>query len=347
MDANSLKNLLNENDIYNFLSELGAEPKFNKNQIISRTICHGGHKHKLIYYIDSKTFTCYTGNCGKGFDLFSLVGKVYGMDFPSSFKYICGKFGINSSYEINPIDIVDTSFIKKFEQIEQQDTVKEIDTKLLNNYYKLYHKDWMNDGISKKTMIKFNILFSIRENKIIIPHFDYRDRLIGIRGRALNFEEIEAGKKYMPVFCEGKVRNFPTGASIYGLNVTKQAINRYKTVILFEAEKSVLQLDTMLPNFSIGGSISGSSLSNEQVKILQKLGVENVVIGLDKEFKENKTEEEIFYKKKIASGFIDKLIPYFHVSVLWDKKGLLPYKASPTDKGLDVFMELWKNRILI
>jgi hypothetical protein len=347
LDAGQVKELLSIDDIVDLLYELDANPIKKGNQIFCKTICHGGNKQKLIYFHDSKTFSCFTDSCGHGFDIYVLIGKVYGLDFGSAFRYICGKFGINSELNFSAADRVDTSFIHKFKKKEPQHILSEIDTSLLNSFYQLYHHSWVEDGISIKTMRRFNTLFSIRENKIIIPHFDIEGRLLGIRGRALNQEEVDAGKKYMPIFHKGEVRKHPTGGNIYGLNVTKSAIKRYKTLILFESEKGPMQLDTMLPDFSIGGGISGSALTDEQVKIIQSLGVENVVLGLDKEFTEKGSDEEKFYKQKVASGFIAKLVPYFRVSLLWDRENLLEYKDAPTDKGLDVFNELWENRIHI
>lgn len=346
MDASQVKDLLSIDDIVDLLYELDGRPTKRGNQIFSRTICHDGDSNKLIYYAESKSFHCFTG-CSCTYDIYSLIQKIYGLDFGSSFRYICGKFGINPDFNFLAADRVDTSFINKFKPKEPKYALNEIDKNLLNSFYQLYHQSWIEDGISINTMKKFNILFSIRENKIVIPHFDLEDRLLGIRGRALNKEEIEAGKKYMPLFHKGEIRKHPTGGNIYGLNVTKQAVKRYKTLILFESEKSPMQLNTMLPDFSIGGGISGSSLTDEQVKIIQSLGVENVVLGLDKEFHENGSDEEKFYKQKVGSGFITKLLPYFRVSLLWDRENLLEYQDSPTDKGLEVFERLWETRIHI
>jgi hypothetical protein len=347
VDAGQVKDILSINDIFDLLTDLGAEPIKKGNQLFCRTICHGGHKHKLIYFHESKTFSCFTGNCGHGFDLYILIRRVFGLDFGSAFRYICGKFRINSELNFSLADRVDTTFINKFKKKEPEYILNELDKNMLNSFYQLYHHSWVEDGISIKTMRKFDTLFSIRENKIIIPHFDIDYRLLGIRGRSLNQDEIDAGKKYMPIFHKGEVRKHPTGANIYGLNVTKRLINQYKTLILFESEKGPQQLDTMLPDFSIGGGISGSSLTDEQVKIIQSLGVENVVLGLDKEFTKNGDTEEKFYKQKVASGFISKLVPYFRVSLLWDRENLLEYKDAPTDKGIEVFKQLWENRIHI
>ena len=50
---------------------------------------------------------------------------------------------------------------------------------------------------------------------------------------------------------------------------------------------------------------------------------------------------------KIRKGIIDKLTPYFTVSVVWDKHGLIGYKDSPTDKGSEIFWKLMSDRIKI
>lgn len=53
-------------------------------------------------------------------------------------------------------------------------------------------------------MDKYNILYSISQEKIVIPHYDINNNLVGIRGRALNEWEIENVGKYMPIRIENK-----------------------------------------------------------------------------------------------------------------------------------------------
>ena len=43
--------------------------------------------------------------------------------------------------------------------------------------------EWIEDGISYEIMKVYNILYSISRNKIVIPHYDAENNLIGIRGR--------------------------------------------------------------------------------------------------------------------------------------------------------------------
>ena len=347
MKANDVREMLNENDIFSLLTDLGAEPKITGNAITSKTVCHNtAHtgSHKLIYYQESKLFHCYTG-CGS-MDIFGLVRKVLDLDFYSSFRYICTKFGISHfNATIGFEDKIDMSFFQKFKNQKEKIILNKLPIEILQSYYDLYHQCWLEDGINILTMKDFNIKFSINNNQIIIPHYDLENNLIGVRARNLNQEIIDRGQKYMPVYYHNKVLKHPTGANLYGLNLNRKKIEKYKTIILVESEKSVMQLNSMLPEMSIGVAICGGSLTTYQLEILKQLEIEEVVIGLDKEFEEIGSDLEKFYAQKIKSMFIDKLLPYFKCSVIWDIDNLLNLKESPTDRGLETFNKLFLKRI--
>ena len=151
----------------------------------------------------------------------------------------------------------------------------------------------------------------------------------------------------MPILNGNKLLKHPTGANLYGLSQNRASIELHKKCILFESEKSVLQLDTMLPDFSIGLCISGGSLTMHQLELLKELDIDEVVIAMDKEYDEIGTDEEVFHAQRIRKVFQKKLAPFFRVSVLWDMKGLLDKKSSPTDHGAEVFQELYTNRIYL
>lgn len=241
--ANDVKNMLGENDIISLLEDLGAEPRIQGNSIVCKTVCHCGSKHKLIYFNDSKSFKCFTDNCGV-MDIFGLVSRVINLDFFESFKYVCIKFGISYQGSYQDDDRVDNSFKERFKRKEEIH-LKTLPTNVLNTYYDLYHKIWVDDGISVRSMKKFEIKFSIADNQIIIPHYDIEGNLIGVRSRNLHQHLVDEGRKYMPVYWKKQILKHPTGSSLFGLNLTKKHIEKYRTVILFESEKSVLQLDTM------------------------------------------------------------------------------------------------------
>lgn len=350
MNAAKIIEMLSDRDIWDLLEDLGAEPISIDDTFSCKTVCHCGEKHKLTYYRDSKRFYCYT-NCGS-LSLFDVVSGAKKIDFEDSLKYIIRKYNLSTTqhfdkgftFEIveNPGDYLNS----KLKDIEMP-SFNVLSDRIIEDYYPFYHKLWLEDGISILSMMKYEIRFNIIDNQIVIPHRDKNGNLIGVRVRNLNKKDVEDGKKYMPIYHEGKVLKHLTGANLYGLDKNKRHIEKARTCILFESEKSVMQLDTMFPHASIGLCVSGSNLTDYQLEILKELEIDEVVIAMDKEFEEIGTDKEIFYADKIKRVFFKKLSPFFRVSVIWDRKNLLELKDSPSDKGKEVFIELLRDRIFL
>ena len=77
-DKDKLKESLTIYQVFDLIAELGGEPHManGDNLIISRTICHNGHSHKLYYYENTHLFRCFTECSPEIFDIFELVLKV-------------------------------------------------------------------------------------------------------------------------------------------------------------------------------------------------------------------------------------------------------------------------------
>lgn len=43
--------------------------------------------HKLYYYLESKTFHCYSG-CSCNYSVYDLIGTILGLEFSDSYKYL-------------------------------------------------------------------------------------------------------------------------------------------------------------------------------------------------------------------------------------------------------------------
>lgn len=148
----------------------------------------------------------------------------------------------------------------------------------------------------------------------------------------------------MPIVLDGKTLSAPTGQYFYGLFQNIENIKKTKRVILVESEKAVMQFETMYPNNNIALALSSSNLSQYQIDILKDLGVEEVIIALDKEYEKSGTREEMVYALKVDKSLVSKL-SLFNVSVIWDFGGLINKKDSPLDRGKEVFNKLYNNRI--
>ena len=74
-DKDKLKHTITKEQIYELLVDLGGEPMWQGEDIVSKTICHGGSSWKLYYYSNTQLFHCYT-DCADSFDVFDLILRI-------------------------------------------------------------------------------------------------------------------------------------------------------------------------------------------------------------------------------------------------------------------------------
>lgn len=303
------------------------------------TVCHGGSSHKLYYYKNTKKLVCFT-NCGT-MDIFRFVSKVKGISNKEAFKLIVTGFDVESSHDVqveyNPSD----KFERATESVHKD--VKSIDNNVLNHFYPFAIEKWKEENINYDTQHKFEIRYSIEDNAIIIPHRDQDGNLVGIRQRNLNRESVDRGIKYVPTRLNGTVFKYPTGENLYGYFYNKEEIIKSKKIILFEAEKSVMMMDTFYNDNNYSVALSGHNLSKSQIDFLYTLPVDEIIIGLDKDYKDDDIETKQALEELIIKKY-RRLTNRFNVSVLWDNDNLLGYKDSPTDQGKEIFDQLMRER---
>ncbi len=325
------------------MQELGAD-RFQEtnNAVVFPTICHNHNSEdasmKLYYYPKTHTFHCYT-DCGCTFNIYEMFKKRYELlgeeyDF---YQDILLRVEPNPNRDYHKLSST------RYESIyEEENHNVEVNMPPLNkgmlNIYKFYPTpEWLNDGISEEVMRHYNILYSVTENKIIIPHYDIDDNLVGIRGRALNEEDLAIGK-YMPVKIEGKICAHPLGYNLYGLNLVKDNIKRIKMAIVAESEKSPMQYETMFgKENNIVVAACGSTFHKYQLDLLLKAGAERILIAFDKEGKT--WAEQCKYYDKLKSICM-KYKNYALMGFIFDNSGLLNLKDSPFDRGPEVAAKL-------
>lgn len=356
IDFNLLKESLTPNNIIDIVLNLGADRYDEKdNYIIFPTICHNyeasSASMKLYYYKNNYSFHCYT-ECGESFNIYSLILKRWELininreeiQFFQVVNFILSIINKDEgSFELNGRRY--QSILDKYKTRDIL-TLPEINSNLLSIFNKYYTDEWLSENIDIEVMKKFNILYSISQNKIIIPHYDINNRLIGIRGRALSQEEIDAGCKYMPVKIEGKYYAHPLSLNLYGLNHNKGNLLNSDKIFLFEGEKSVLLYETYFKN-NISAAVCGSNLNKNQINILlNNFQLREVIICFDKEYNlSNSIEGEEYFNKLYTIG--KKYSHYFNFSFIYDTKNLLDKKDSPIDKGKKIFLQLYQGRVKI
>lgn len=339
---------LNTEKIIQLMERLGATDYVQKNgYVIFPTICHNEDASeasmKLYYYENSHIFQCYT-SC-ESMSIFEFLKHYYrtrNIDFDwftDIYQVVLDCSNYNPSFGDKPEQYKQIRDMYKAAQPKPLPTYPE---GILDCFTKFYPPEWLNDGISKEAMDKYNILYSIPQNKIIIPHYNVDGKLIGIRGRALNDWEVENVGKYMPVKIEDKWYAHPLSLNLYGLNQNKNNISKTGICFLFEAEKSVLQMESFKrPNCA--AAVCGSQFNKYALKILiQTCYPQEIVICFDKE---ELPGESKYFDKLYSMG--KKYSHYAQFSFIYDREGLLDLKDSPTDKGEEIFEQLLEKRVHI
>ena len=246
IELSELKQQITPQQIIDLLAHDGNDNYDEReNYIIFPTICHNPigteASMKLYYYKDTYTFHCYT-ECGESFDIFELIKRIKSLnklgDCGEDFYTIVLEVATFVNYNIHQQYIGEyVSEIDVYEENDNRIQLKEYDKNVLDVFRWYPTPEWLNEGISEETMKKYNILYYDYHNKIIIPHYDINDRLIGIRARALDEEDVKKYGKYGPVKVQDIMYRHPLSLNLYGINKNKNDIENLSTAIIFEGEQ--------------------------------------------------------------------------------------------------------------
>lgn len=358
--SEKIKNNLTIEEVKDLLFSFGGDPVIKGETIISRTICHGGHSHKLYYYNNTHLFKCYT-DCGdNGFDIYELVMKInklenINMSLLQSILFVCNFYNLTFSIENfsqNDNNLEDWKILNKYQQNINKNKEEKIidfkyyDDKILRFLPHPHILPWEKEGISREVMEKYGICYDPSSEAIVIPHRDKDNNLLGIRERTL-IKENEVYGKYRPAYLNNQMYNHPLGYALYNLNNSKDNIKKIKKAILFEGEKSCLLYASMFGiENDITVAVCGSNITSYQMQLLLDLGVKEVIVAFDRQFKKIGDEEWKVWTDKLKN-INTKYSSKVQVSFMFDKWNLLKYKDSPIDEGKETFLTLFKERVVV
>ena len=269
-------------------------------------------------------------------DLINLIETVKNMSFIEAVKYLHKILDLPFEFKrkeepqkkkIDPLWIF-KKVLKCNKKIVNVDDIHVLDEELLNDYIPLLHIDFFREGIMPWTREKFNLAYSYRYKRMVIPHrYWATGELVGFNMRTMveNWKEFGI-KKYILTSGYNKHLN------LYGLWDNYESIQKAGYVVVAESEKSVLKRDSLGDGTVV--ALSGKTLSDEQVRILIGLNVE-IIFAMDNDMDINEIRFMCEKFKNIRK-----------VSYIRDSWGILGEKDAPMDTSNKNYLHLFKNRIV-
>ena len=199
-----------------------------------------------------------------------------------------------------------------------------LDESVLDRYIPFPHMLWVKDGITAQTQYQFGVAYDLDSDRIVYPVHNKHGQLIGVKGRYVgNDPFILDNFKYIPLEPWAK------GIELYNLHRAAEYIRARNEVIAVESAKSCMRLTQWgYPNVI---SIEGFPMSQTQVRLLKELRVP-IVMALDRDVELAQVKEAIKCVKNRLTYIIS------------DTENLLSGKESPTDRGKEVWEQLYATR---
>lgn len=275
-----------------------------------------------------------------GSDLITLVQynkKLENKSFTfwDTIKYLHELLGLKLTYKkqekkkeekFDPLYIFKKVKNRKMQDVSEFNILNEIE---LNDFIPYIHIDIFKEGIIKKTIQKFGLAYSYKWKRTIFPiRYWLTGELLAYNARTSvsNYELFDISKYFI-------TSGYQKQNNLYGLYENKNDIEKAKYITILESEKSVCKRDSR--NDSTCVALQGHSISDEQVRIILGLNVNEVVIALDKDV----DIEEIWH-------MCEKFYRIRKVSYVYDKYDLLGEKDSPADANIDIYNFLFERRIV-
>jgi DNA primase len=257
--------------------------------------------------------------------------------------WICNTLGwdeylnLRDDFEEKPEKKDHLSFLrpiqKKRKQRQRMQNLKDKSNRVLNKeavfswYWKLPHKNFLDDGISIETQKEFEVMFDGDTERVVFPIYNSNGELISVKGRYVgNNPHIMEEVKYLYLYP------FDKSIELFNLHRALPYIKETGEVIVFEAEKSCMK--AWQYGFKNTVAICGSELAPIQAYLLKKLEA-NIIFAFD-----NDIDDE--HVKKQAKQIKTRKCFYIKDSI-----GLLGEKDSPVDKGGIVWKRLYKECVKV
>ncbi len=280
--------------------------------------------HGYIIYTASLNYIC-TTRSSRG-NIYSLVMDMKKVSFPQALRLIAQwiDYKLKEEHITRPFGGFYKGLNRNTQTLDTE--LKVYDQKLLPP--KACNERFFRDGISYVTQEKFDLRFDTENNAIIIPIYNIENNLVGSKAR--KNEDVMFNKYWAEL-------PFSKTSVVYGLSQNYKSIVKKSRIIIFEAEKSVMQCADFGCN--VASAVMSHDISLSQASIIKSLMCDEIIVAFD----EGVSLAEI--KKACAQLSVNNSVYHNKVFYLY---GGLPQnsKASPSDFGVDKFKKLFKENLV-
>lgn len=273
------------------------------------------------FFVSPEKKCWYCFSCGDGGTVIKFVQKYHHVNYERAVQMLSSWGHITLGNE-EPL----MKLIRRYKKREEEvmPARKELEANIMDNYKNITISSWIEEGISKEVLEKYQVRYDDNACRIVFPIWDINGKLINIKGRAAHPRWKDFGMaKYIYYYPLGK------NDLLWGYHWHIQDILNKKEIILVEGEKSVMKLESNGINNAV--ALGTSHISKEQMQILLKLRVD-VVMALDKD--KDATQDKNFMN----------LAKYNKCYIIKDKENLLGEKDAPIDKGINIFQKLYEQK---
>lgn len=276
--------------------------------------------------INCDTLQCYVFSRGIGGDLFYIISTKNNWSLSQTINFILSILDIKDVKDFK-LPFIFGGIQKKI-RLPSPKTKKIIPLKTLNKYVNHPNARFLKDNISLETQFKFNIMYDIETERIVVPWFNKKGELVGITGR-YNYDNVGNFPKWKAL--EG----FSKGSFLYGIFENFKDIEKEDYVIIGESEKFVMQLDSY--GYHNALALGNCNITDRQARIIKSLPVNKIILALD----EGVSAEHILSQcEKLKGGIFNNSKEIW--CVFDNSNKVLPKgsKASPSDFGKENFETL-------
>lgn len=330
-DDETLQEINNNADLLAYAQQ-SLDLEQRGNDYFAHCPLHRDDTPSLSFTPAKNSYYCFS--CGVAGGMIGYLIDFEGMEFEDAVEKAAGLANVDMSKMCQSKTL---NLLKRWKIFwkskEKQDVYKHpiIPINSFTKFSKEEVTEWLEEGIMQETIDLFDIRIDHYGNRIVYPVYDIGGNLINIKGRTRykNYKALKIAK-YMNYYTVGVMDYFQ------GLDKTLKYIKEQNEIIIFESIKSVMKAYGW--GYKNCVSAEKHTLTPEQIALLVRLKVKNIIFAYD---------SDVNYNDGEVKENIDRLRKITNVYIISDRDFLLggsAAKNAPVDCGQDIWEELYFSK---